>query len=53
MWATAVIKHTVITIKNTQGEGGGAKFAESGVDVMITIFCDFCQIFGEKNAVFL
>jgi hypothetical protein len=25
----------------------------SGVDVMITIFCDFCTIFGKKIGVFL
>jgi hypothetical protein len=29
------------------------KFAQSGVDVMITIFCDFCQFFVEKFGVFI
>jgi hypothetical protein len=31
----------------------GRKFAQSGVDVMITIFCYFLPIFGEKIGVFL
>jgi hypothetical protein len=28
----------------------GRKFGQSGVDVMITIFCDFCQFSAKKLA---
>jgi hypothetical protein len=28
------------------------RFAQSGVDVMVTIFCDFCQFLANKLAFF-
>jgi hypothetical protein len=30
----------------------GREFAQTGVDVMITIFCDFCQFSAKKLAFF-
>jgi hypothetical protein len=40
--------------RNSQNEQSPnwRKFAQSGVDVMITIFCDFCQFSAKKLAFF-
>jgi hypothetical protein len=46
-WATAVIFQ-----KNFLQSPKIRKYAKSGVDVMITFFCDFCQFSAKKMAFF-
>jgi hypothetical protein len=46
--------YALILAKNGLGYISGDFFTNSaGTDVMITIFCDFLTIFGEKIGVFL
>jgi hypothetical protein len=44
IWATFVIVKTLHKV--------GRTFAQSGVDVMITNFCDFCKFSAKKIGVF-
>jgi hypothetical protein len=49
MWTTSEIFKKTVRSKHSPN---GRKIAKSGVDVMITIFCDFCQFLEKKLAFF-